>query len=769
MTHDEIQLRINNRVRCRYGNRRLIAIAAVISSTAHAQDQGPPDDEGADPVEAYVDRLIDEGRLEPSLTPDNLQVRNTKGKLRSLVTELSGARISSSSNANNIDTSELDSVQQEAGLLVSGKYQTDNLGLLGLEAQLRRGSRLGPFADTNGTRWNGLLELTSSDLPLGSGWIADSALGTTSTPLIELFDRQTRFFLPVTPIIGGAVTLEAYRPLAPGQPLTDPKPFASFNLSVGEPGLLGGLRLADYTGLSGLLVSGGGQVELSPGWTAGVQAMAVNDTIDPFAAILGGANPQNETPLVSSQAVVGSTSFSRYNLRLQANAIWSTRSSTMDASQAILADGSAYGASLDAVYRSGRTAHNGGLYYFGPDLTWGTSAILSNAYGGYYRFSTTSQRWRWTFNIDAIDSVDRAGSSGVVLNADSRRNINFTTAVGINTSLRLANGQSAGQVLGYVDFETEAGTSRAEAGWSQDVLSNLYRIGFIQNWSLPQSLPAGSRISTQVSYQHRNQSDQASQFLNRDLTEKTNSYGVAASAGLIPFKDTTIDATIAYSSDASATASEFFGPFQSTGVSFGTFAAQQTESFSATLVASARLSPDWSLSGSYTDTTSSLISRFGIPIFGSPLGPSDVQLDELRRSSFRLRAAYLTLRYSVSAGRPAGVLGAREYPVGGIGNLEGRVFLDENGNGVRDPAEVGAPGIIVILDGAQGVRTDQAGYYRFEGVADGAHRISVNADNLPLPWFLEAAGDRGIGQPFAATIEIGVRATTMLDIAASRR
>ena len=766
---DEIRYGVHARIHCRRGIRVLIAWIAAAASPAYAQSEQIADKESDDAAPAYLDRLIDGGSLEPSLTSEDLPARNTNGNLRSLVAELSGARISSASTVDTIDTSQLDSVQQEAGVFVSGRYQTDNFGLIGLDAQLRRGSRSGPFANTTGNRWNGLLEFTSNDLPLGSGWIADSALGTTSTPLIELFDRQARFFLPVTPIMGGAVTFEAFKPLEQGQPVTEPKPFASLNLSVGEPGLLGGLRLTDFSGLSGLLVSGGGQLTLSPGLTAGVQAISVEDSRDPFAVIVAGPEANSRTPLVSSQAVVGSLGMTRGSLRLQANTVWSTRSTDTDLSQDFFPEGSAFGGSVDAVYRSGRSVHAGGLYYFGPGLTWGTAAILNNAYGGYYRFSTSSQRWRWTFNLDAIDSIDDTGSSGIVASADTRRNINFSTAVGVNANLRIANGRSAGQVLGYVDFETDLGISRAEAGWSEDRLSNLYRIGFIQNWSLPPNLPAGTRLGTQISYQHRSQTDQASLILGREQTEKTDSFGVALNAGLVPFKDASFDATIAYSSDASATASEFFGPFQSTGAAFGTFVAQQNEAFSATLIASARLSRSWSLSGTYTDTTSSLISRFGIPIFGSPLGPTDQQLEELRRSSFRLRAAFLTLRYSVSAGRPTGVIGARQFPFGGTGNLEGRVFLDTNANGVRDPSETGVAGIVVILDGVQAVRTDEAGFYRFEGTADGPHRILVNADNLPLPWFIEAPGETGTGQPFSATVEVGVRATTTLDIAATRR
>lgn len=762
-----LQLRPRGFDYCRYGIRYVILANFCAATMVHCKPQAAPDG-SSEAEEEYVDQLIGDGNLKPLLTGDESAEQNTSGNLRSLMVELGGARISTNSRNDSFDTSALDRPLQEAGILVSGRYQTDNFGTIALDAQIRRGSSLNLLNQTGDDRWNGLFKLSADDLPLGDGWLADGALGATSTPLIGLFDRQTRFFLPVTPILGTAISLNSYKPLAPGQAEKDPVPFASFNFSIGEPGLLGGLRLNDYTGLSGMLVSGGGQIALSRGLTLGGQAIAVNETRDPFAAILQTLDGDEVVPLISSGAVVGSLGYARPGFRLQANAMWSSRSSNQTGPQVFSQDGEAFGGSLDVSYRKGRTSHNGGLYYFGPGLTWGASAVLSNAYGAYYRFSRSSQRWRWTVNIDAIDSVNDAGVSGVVVNADTRRNIGFSTAVGLNSSLRFANGQSAGQVLGYVDFETGLGTSRAEAGWSRDPFANFYRIGLVQNWSLPPSLPAGTRLSTQIAYQHREQSGDVLLGVGRIQSERADGISIAANFGLMPFKDVTLDANIAYSSDASSVASEFFGPFQTTGASFGSFASQQTDSFAATLVASARLSDDWTLSGSYTDTTSSLVSRFGIPVFASPLGPSLAQLDDLRRSSFRLQAAYLTLRYSLSAGRPRGTIGNRQYPVGGAGNLAGWVYLDANGNGSRDPAEEGVPGIVVILDGREAVRTNESGRYEFRGIADGQHRVTVNADNLPLPWFIDSVDKDEMGAAFAAKVEIKVRATTQLDIAASR-
>jgi|GEM_PF-4828117 len=742
------------------------SLPAQAQTTTELSDRERPE-----APEHYIDRLIAGGNLEPSVTTSEESRRNTTGNVRSLTVELGGSRLAPKSNVSGVDTSQIDRRQEEAGIAVSGRYQTNSFGLLGIDAQIRRGSNFGPFGSSDGDDWSGSLALTSRDLPLGDGWLADGGLGAITTPMIPSVRRQTRFYLPAAPIMGGAVTFNGYRKLAQYQPAIDPDPFVSLNLAVGEPGLLGGLRLSDFTGLSGLSLTGGGQLELSPGWTAGIQAIAVDDTRDPYAVILQAAPDIDPVPTISSQGVYGAFAYTSANLEVQANAIWSNRSSSGPGLDIFGGDGdgdgAAAGALIDARYRHGRTIHSGGIYYFEPGLIWGNSAVLNNAYGGYYRFSSTTQRWRWTLNLDAVETVNGTGSSGIIVNSDIRRRLTFDTSVGLNSSLRIANGQNSTQLLGFVEFATGIGTSRAEAAWSHDSTSDLYRVGFDQNWSLPASFPAGSRLSTQMSYEHRRQPAGSPFLLDGTLSEKSDSFGVALSAGATPFSGVGFDASIAYNSNATSLATSVYGPLAYTGGAPGILSSQQGESFSGNVVATARLSSNWSLTASYTDTTSSLTSRYGLPLIGSsPLGPSQDQIDELRRSSFRLRAGYLTLRYTVSAGRPRDALGVRQFPFGGVGNLEGRVFLDTNDNGVREPSEAGVPGIVVIVDGIQAVRTDEAGYYRFESVIDGEHRITLNADALPLPWVIEAVDARGTGKPFMAAVAIGVRSTTTLDIAA---
>ena len=283
---------------------RLFIFAVCTSYSTTSEASIDPEVEGESEPEVYVDRLIDDGNLEPSIIKIGDTGRDTSGNVRSLTVDLTGSYISPQSSISGIDTSQIDRTQQEAGLSVSGRYQTNKFGLLGVDAQVRRGSKFDPFGNSNGEGWSGSVTLFGRDLPLGDGWLAEGDLGTISTPMIALVRGQSRFYLPSTPIMGGAVAFNGYRKLVQGESSVDPEAFTSLNLSIGEPGLLGGLRLSNFTGLSGLSITGGGQLELSPRWSAGVQAIAVEDARDPYS-ILVQTSPEGEAiPKISSQAAL---------------------------------------------------------------------------------------------------------------------------------------------------------------------------------------------------------------------------------------------------------------------------------------------------------------------------------------------------------------------------------------------------------------------------------------------------------------------------------
>lgn len=747
-------------------------LAAVMSAPqGYAQSALPPAPEPKDhggAAEPYVDRLIGGGNLAIDTSSDEDSNVDRKGNLRSLVVELGGSRILPKAKIEGIDTSGFDQAQEELGLTVSGRYQTVNFGLLGIDAQVRTGTSARAFDSTGGSSVDGALTLSSTGLPLGGGWVIDSNLGNVTTQSIDLVRRQQRFFIPTSPLMGAAFQLSSYEPLARQPPGLDPAPAANVNLAIGEPGLLGGIRLGSFTGLSGLSLTAGGQADLSPGIAVGFQAVGIQDSRDPFAIITPAATTNGRDRL-SSQAALASVRIADGGFQLQANTIWSNLTGNADPALSIRDTGKAGGFWVDGSFRRGRTAHSGGFYYFDPNLAWGTAAIINNAYGAYYRFSTSSQRWRWTASVDAVESVNGRSSSGILANVDIRRQLTFRTAIGANASVRVANGQTASQVLGFVDVISGLGTTRVEAGWSHDPASDLYRVGWNQNWNLPPWLPSGSRLSTQLSFDRR-EVVQASNIPGTAATvERANSLGIGISGGANPFSGVTVDATFAYRSNASRSAQALFGPVDATGGVLDVLASQQDQAFSATLVATARLSSRWTLTASFTDTRSSLLSRNGlIGQSTSPLGFTPEELARIQRSSFRLQAGSITLQYVFSGGRARGVLGRPEYPVGGTGALRGRVFLDANGNGLCDAGERGVGDIIVILDGLHAVRTDASGIYRFESVVDGRHQITVNADALPLPWSIVADGPNDRNGSFMKAIDMQVRSVTEVDIPAIR-
>jgi hypothetical protein len=88
------------------------------------------------------------------------------------------------------------------------------------------------------------------------------------------------------------------------------------------------------------------------------------------------------------------------------------------------------------------------------------------------------------------------------------------------------------------------------------------------------------------------------------------------------------------------------------------------------------------------------------------------------------------------------------------------VYLDANENGRFDAGEAGAANVTVILDGRFSVRTDANGRFDFQAVAAGHHVITVQADNLPLPWTLTNSG--------RTEVEVSTRERTEVDIGALR-
>lgn len=64
------------------------------------------------------------------------------------------------------------------------------------------------------------------------------------------------------------------------------------------------------------------------------------------------------------------------------------------------------------------------------------------------------------------------------------------------------------------------------------------------------------------------------------------------------------------------------------------------------------------------------------------------------------------------------------------GRIQGRVFMDLNGNGLDDPEEPGVAGIKVQIDGRRTVMTDTSGKFSFGSLPRGEYNVAVISDEL---------------------------------------
>ncbi len=95
---------------------------------------------------------------------------------------------------------------------------------------------------------------------------------------------------------------------------------------------------------------------------------------------------------------------------------------------------------------------------------------------------------------------------------------------------------------------------------------------------------------------------------------------------------------------------------------------------------------------------------------------------------------YAYLRYSNSAGRTNRSESMRNGY--GEGEISGRIFFDENGDGVKQTNEPVARGIKVTINDFNSEITDNNGRYSFSGVSPGEHYLIIDISSVPLPWGL---------------------------------
>jgi uncharacterized repeat protein (TIGR01451 family) len=70
------------------------------------------------------------------------------------------------------------------------------------------------------------------------------------------------------------------------------------------------------------------------------------------------------------------------------------------------------------------------------------------------------------------------------------------------------------------------------------------------------------------------------------------------------------------------------------------------------------------------------------------------------------------------------------------GKIKGKVFIDENGNGLKNVDEEGIAGVWIIMESGERTSTDEEGMFQFDEVDSGQHLVAVDVRKLSKEYFV---------------------------------
>jgi len=111
------------------------------------------------------------------------------------------------------------------------------------------------------------------------------------------------------------------------------------------------------------------------------------------------------------------------------------------------------------------------------------------------------------------------------------------------------------------------------------------------------------------------------------------------------------------------------------------------------------------------------------------------QLDDDDLREYREFSALFSIRYHFGGSTGPSILASRGRN-SGAGQVQGYVFVDANGDGVRQASEAGVEGITLFLNSVYPLVTNARGEYSIPNVGLGEHFIFIDESTLPLPWAL---------------------------------
>ncbi len=588
----------------------------------------------------------------------------------------------------------------ENGIVADAQWETSTYGAWSADAAGRIGG--GDQQLTGSGSDNASFSLHQRGMPFDGGWQADNALGDLNAPLITLARIQPRFILSSGTMLGADTEWRGPDGL-------------QIVAGGGEPGVFEGIKVPTFDTLGGSTATLGAQWSPAPQWTIGGEYAGAHDAnlyYQPPDSTLLPADISNQR--ISSDTGLLSAAWQEGSTKAQLNFI----DGTLDG------NGNAFGVWADASHTQGAFTQMFGAFRIDPDLAWGNQPITSDVQGGYYRLGYQSRRWTADFGIDEVLSVSGSGVNSTFLNGDARYQLSRDTGIGgvANVLLTHDGSQNTSWSLeGYVDNVNAFGTGRVQLDYATNTQTDDATVTLQQSWKLR----LGARLATSVA------------------VDRVTSDAVPG----LPQQDSTIVRVAAYGGGDLTARLSLDGSVQWADAVQG----RAAPSTSADITAAYEIARAWSVLFSFYENH---VGSWTPLIITSPLTPPT----PTPQASQGQRGVFLTLRYRQARGGHFVPLGG--MPGAGSGRLTGVVYLDANENGRFDAGEAGAANVTVILDGRFSVRTDANGRFDFQAVAAGHHVLTVQTDNLPLPWTLTNSG--------RTEVEVGTRERTEVDIGALR-
>ncbi len=534
--------------------------------------------------------------------------------------------------------------------------------------------------------------LRQQGMPLEGGWKLDNALGQISLPVPELARNSLRLGLPTAGMLG----LSSQWRQAAG---------LKINAAIGQSGGYSGFPVArfDTTGGQYAYLSAEDRMSFGTGqhasrWQYGATLATAQNVPSGLTFSNTGQGRINAQSLYAaaqrqwpaSQGANGPANSLQINLLHNQN-------NGMNASGQ--PNTSTQGAWIDGSFNINGHANQWGVFYLEPNLSWLEGPVANDLQGAYWRHRWSSRQLSSESNIELLSPVQGHIPTGFFATQALRYQYSTLISFGGNISLRRYNrdGQS---LLAYAQWINGWGNTRLQTEWARsDPSDTLVRVQLDHEFNAMADL----RLSTSLSADQEKRSGLPARGSMRG-------YGLALNA------DWQLAPNLSMTSNLQSRLID------------------SQAQYNLNLGLNWRIASQWSLNATV----------FGIK--GNPQAGSLVQspLTLAGTTSNRLqdKGIFIGLRYSETAG-------SSQAPIGGTvgsaaGNVQGVIFLDENGNGKQDANERGAAQVSVLLDGKFSVDTDAQGRFEFPYVAAGQHTVTVISDNLPLPWALPAEGRQTI-------------------------